>query len=110
MESKKINTKGKKLKVMVSKSVYESLNNVKSELKKRGVVVGTDPLEILDYIFENMNRDLLNEYIDQKTPDEYKIKHLIQDDKFKENLKKLIDSYSKKKKSSSEILNTDSLI
>lgn len=94
----------KKIKIVISENVFSMLNFIKHELKNKSVNNGAEPLDILDYVFDHLDKRIIHQFIDEKTPDSFKLQELSSNDEFKEDLKKLIKSYEKKKKSSSAIL------
>lgn len=99
-----MNKETKKIKIVVSENVFSMLNYIKLELKNKGVSDGAEPLDILDYVFDHLDKRIIHQFIDEKTPDSFKLKELSSNDEFKEDLKKLIKAYEKKKKSNSPSL------
>lgn len=98
-----MNKETKKTKIAVSENVFSMLNYIKLELKNKGVTDGSEPSDILDYVFDHLDKRIIHQFIDEKTPDSYKLQELSSNDEFKEDLKKLIKSYEKKKKVNSPI-------
>lgn len=94
-ESHRINTSSK---------VFNKINEIKKTLKTREASeILTE--DILDFMFDQINESVWDQFIEEHTPVSFKLKSFSNDPKFAESLEKLIQSHkkaSKKANSSSQ--------
>lgn len=87
-ESHRINTSSK---------VFNKINEIKKILKKREASeILTE--EILDFMFDQIDENLWDQFIEEQTPVSFKLKSYSDDPKFKESLEKLIQAHKKSSK------------
>lgn len=90
--------------VNTSSKVFNKINEIKKTLKNREASeILTE--NILDFMFDQINESVWDQFIEEHTPISFKLKSYSDDPKFKESLEKLIQSHkkaSKNAKSSSQ--------
>jgi len=83
--------------INASKKVFNKISDIKKTLKNREASeILTE--EILDFMFDQIEESVWDEFLEEHTPVSFKLKSFSDDPKFKESLEKLIQSHKKSSK------------
>lgn len=78
----------KKFQVKVSEKVASQLVLAHETLSSRGAL-DFDVNEVIDLVFEQLGDKVINDYVSQKSPEEYKLKELLKDPNMRAELERL---------------------
>ncbi|MFZ3229924.1 MAG: hypothetical protein WA160_06955 [Pseudobdellovibrio sp.] len=86
-------------KVLVSAELNQIIKDLRKKLKERDVKDFSTE-DFLDYLYKSVKADVIDQFVEQKTPISFKLNKLLNNPKSKKDLEKYLESiYAKANKS-----------